>query len=1112
MTDAPLTVVRSPAAAVRMDAAHRFVSTHAAAAECLLVGASRAAVDDFARAAAARLEAVFGLRRFGLRRLAAALAEPELARRNCGPAAGLGVEAVAARAAFEADKADALGYLAPAARDRSFARTLAATLRDLRCAGVDAARLAGGGDGLGDLAALAARYDEQLAQARLVDDAGVLRMAAAAARNGAAGHLLGGPLLLLDVAVRDEATRGLVAALAGRASRTLATVPAGDRRTLDALERLPGARVEEPEDAGAAGPLGCVRRRLFTPAVPDVPAEAADDAQAEVTFFSAPGEARECVEVARAILRESERGVPFDRMAILLRAPGVYGAPLETALGRADVPAWFARGARAPDPAGRALVALLDCAAERLSARRFAEYLSLAQTPPLDADGAPPAGRRAWSPPANADDVLPAAPPAEASEASEAPPDAPPDADDRPEVAGALRAPRQWERLLVESAVIGGLDRWTRRLDGLARELELRRGRYAADEPESPRLRGIDRSLRNLGHLRRFALPVIERLAALPQAASWAVWLDTLDALAPMTLRRPDRVLAVLGELRPMAQVGPVGLDEVRDVLAERLTELHADPPAHRYGRVFVGQPDDARGRLFDVVFVPGLAERVFPQKQRQDPLLLDDARRALNGGISEGAVGLALQDDRASGERLLLQIAVGAAAERLRLSYPRLDAAEARPRVPSFYALDVERARVGRIPDFRRLERTAYDRAEARLAWPAPTDPAAAIDDAEHDLAVLGPLLRGEAAGDVTGRARYLLKLNPGLRRSLLTRWARWKRPWSRYDGLYGLSPASLDALAAHRPARRPYSVSALQRFAACPYQFLLSAIHRLEPRERIEPLERLDPLTRGRMFHEAQAETVRALGRREALPVTPARLAAAEEVVSATLDRVAARYREELAPAIDRVWTDEVEAMRIDLKGWLRHVADEGGAWTPIHAEFGFGVREAAGRDPDSAPDPVTLDGRWMLRGVVDLIEARTEAAGSGALLVTDHKTGRDRTRDGMVVGGGELLQPVLYGLAVEQAIGRPVEASRLSFCTLDGGFRTRVVDLGERERRQGVEVVEVIDRALEAGALLPAPRDGACRWCDFRDVCGPWEETRAARKDETRLADLRALRRTP
>ena len=62
-----------------------------------------------------------------------------------------------------------------------------------------------------------------------------------------------------------------------------------------------------------------------------------------------------------------------------------------------------------------------------------------------------------------------------------------------------------------------------------------------------------------------------------------------------------------------MSAIGPVPLDEARDVIADRLLSMEIDPPEHRYGRVFVGSPHQARGRAFRVVFVAGLAERMVP-------------------------------------------------------------------------------------------------------------------------------------------------------------------------------------------------------------------------------------------------------------------------------------------------------------------------------------------------------------------------------------------------------------------------------------------------------------------------------------------------------------------
>ena len=44
---------------------------------------------------------------------------------------------------------------------------------------------------------------------------------------------------------------------------------------------------------------------------------------------------------------------------------------------------------------------------------------------------------------------------------------------------------------------------------------------------------------------------------------------------------------------------------------------------------------------------------------------------------------------------------------------------------------------------------------------------------------------------------------------------------------------------------------------------------------------------------------------------------------------------------------------------------------------------------------------------------------------------------------------------------------------------------------------------------GFLPAAPAKDACRWCDYRPVCGPYEEQRVRRKPKDRLADLQRLR---
>ena len=74
-------------------------------------------------------------------------------------------------------------------------------------------------------------------------------------------------------------------------------------------------------------------------------------------------------------------------MAVLLNSAGEYRSHLEEAFARAQVPAYFFKGTSAPDPAGRALLALLACKADGLSAKRFAEYLSLGELPQPEETG-----------------------------------------------------------------------------------------------------------------------------------------------------------------------------------------------------------------------------------------------------------------------------------------------------------------------------------------------------------------------------------------------------------------------------------------------------------------------------------------------------------------------------------------------------------------------------------------------------------------------------------------------------------------------------------------------------------------------------------------------------
>ena len=173
------------------------------------------------------------------------------------------------------------------------------------------------------------------------------------------------------------------------------------------------------------------------------------------------------------------------------------------------------------------------------------------------------------------------------------------------------------------------------------------------------------------------------------------------------------------------------------------------------------------------------------------------------------------------------------------------------------------------------------------------------------------------------------------------------------------------------------------------------------------------MDPLTRGSLFHQVQAEFFRALQEAE-LSITPDHLDSVLETLDPTLTRIGAEYYERLAPAIDRVWRDEIAAIRTDLRVWVDRLAKDPD-WEPWLFEFAFGLPGQPGHDPASQTEPVTIANRFILRGSIDLVERNARgsaragpAGGARTLRVTDHKTSRNRSQKGSIIGGGSSFSP--------------------------------------------------------------------------------------------------------
>ena len=278
------------------------------------------------------------------------VAESRLRATGFSEISGVARQALIARIAT----ATRLDYFAPVATAPGFPRALSRTIRELRLHDVSPN---------GDLKDLLHAYEKELTQHQLADVATVFRTALSVVRT--AHPLCGVPVVFLDAPVRHKLEQQLVEALTALSDEAL-------HLTLDGTFNPPG-----------------------------------------VEIFSASSESLECVEIARRVHQLIRDGVSFDQIAVVSRDAIRLQRLLDEAFTRAGIPIWFQR-MHAPSSAGRALLALLHCAAEGLTASRFLEYLSLEQAPGVRSHG--------------------------------------------------------WERMIVNASVSGGLPRWRQRLEALARD------------------------------------------------------------------------------------------------------------------------------------------------------------------------------------------------------------------------------------------------------------------------------------------------------------------------------------------------------------------------------------------------------------------------------------------------------------------------------------------------------------------------------------------------------------------------------------------------------------------------------------------------------------------
>lgn len=640
----------------------------------------------------------------------------------------------------------------------------------------------------------------------------------------------------------------------------------------------------------------------------------------------------------------------------------------------------------------------------------------------------------------------------------------------------------RWDAVARRAGVVQGPDQWRDRLDRRRSEL--------AEQVESGHLdpeRAVARR-QEIDELQAFMAALAEQLApgARRTWREWSVWsvemLQRLLVGEGGTADWPEDDRADLRVVRDRLEA-LASLDEVdRPPDAARLRRVLADElgrERRRVGRlgqgVQVGDLESVYGLDLDLVIIVGMAEGWYPPRERDDPLLPDHE-------LSDAGLADALGRPDRSDERRDHLAARVAGADVVLLA-PRSDPRGQRELVPARALLEELSTRTGQavgVSEVGALEASwlrrspSFEETVRRVSVP--------LDAGERDLAAL---LASTTPGSVDVHDHPVVEADGRLARGLEAVAARRDRAYGEWTGRIG----PREELGIRDEALA--SATRLERFARCPFQYLLG--HVLGVRAHDDPVdeEGITPRDRGSLVHQVLEEFFA-----DALDRAPDEAWTDDDLarLHAIVEEVGEAYRARGMTGWDLGWELESSAIRRWLGAVLDRDADERSSrrTAPAAVELHFG------EEAEHPPAEVALpDGRRLrFKGAVDRIDRGPD----GSLLVIDYKTGKGashRAVDDDRLDRGRRLQLPIYADAARRALGPgdgPTPGVEAYYWFVEEGgrkaWRGGPVDAEVQARFEDV-IATVVD-GIEQGDFPANPgEDGFwgpsnCGYCDYQRVC--------------------------
>lgn len=489
--------------------------------------------------------------------------------------------------------------------------------------------------------------------------------------------------------------------------------------------------------------------------------------------------------------------------------------------------------------------------------------------------------------------------------------------------------------------------------------------------------------------------------------------------LLSLDLRALDTFYHTLEQIQRLAEAADTRQDGTDQIPIERFHEMmshllqrtqlltrQSDPVG-----VSILEATQARGLPFRAIFITGLVQGIFPMAPARDWIYPAGERQQL------AEAGLFLEDlspkTFAAKEAHFFYHAACQATERLYVSYPRADARGEAVVVSSFVAELGRLYRAGADSLVPVIEHrpSAYDvRRSASTTELVRGVLAGLYQTTPDDALVLNLYNWALAAGHIS----------PSVLTRLQSEQERQSSTFGPFDGLLN-DPTIHQQLRSRFGPNRVYSVSQLNTYGRCPFQFFCERILQLEERE--EASLDLVALDRGWLLHTILH---RFLQRYTDTTLTRSRRREYQEELLRVADQVFTHYEEEALPIHAGLWALQKESLRDMLQQFLdaelayqENVSSAG--MQPHWLELGFGMTDLDTNDPASRKDHFVLTrnkDRIKLRGRID----RVDRSADGKYIIYDYKLGAGSSLQDMQAGVD--LQIPLYIRALAELFLTPGE----------------------------------------------------------------------------------------